>query len=81
LTLADLVIPTPGIHIVAWIALISGISWFILFASIVRKDSRAARESNDKLSASTSYRLVCFLCLMTCVVLSLIVDLGVVSSG
>jgi len=79
--IADLVVPTPGIHIVAWIALVAGISWFILFSNILRKEIQAAQPGSEAKPTSQSYKAVCFLCLLFCMVLGLIVDLGVILSG
>lgn len=78
--IADLVVPTPGIHAVAWVALVAGISWLTLFAIVVNKNLKATQPGNDSKPASQGYTAVCFLCLVVCVFLSLIVDLGVVLS-
>jgi hypothetical protein len=59
---------------VAWIALIAGISWFITFGTIIKA------EVNGEVTTQ-GYKSICFLCLITCVTLSLIVNLGVIFDG
>lgn len=66
-------IPTPELQITAWAALVAGISYLITFAVVVRSDLQ-------KKQISANYRVVCFLLLVAFMILSLIVNIGVVLS-
>ena len=72
--IADVVVPTPGLVIVAWFALVLGITWLIMFSVVLKKEFK-----EDK--ATDGYKLVCFSCLLGFVVASLITNLGLVING
>lgn len=73
--IADVVVPTPGLVVVAWIALVLGLTWILMFTQVLRLELKEEEPATD------GYKLVCFTCLLGFVVFSLITNLGLVING
>jgi len=72
--IADVVVPTPGLVVVAWIALVLGITWLIMFAVVFSKEFKENK-------ATDGYKLVCMACLFGFILFSLITNIGLVING